>query len=361
MSNPVNIAWFITPHGFGHAARAAAIMLALSRRLSLHFHIYTQTPQWFFVESDLKNFTYHDCLCDVGLAQRTSLDEDLPETLRRLASLYPFSPHLISQLAGEVQTSGCRLVVCDIAPLGIAVAENAGIPSVLVENFTWDWIYSGYSSENGFSKYIPILKHWFSRASCHIQTNPVCLPTGTALTTAPVSRPFHQCRTDVRARLGLSPDDKTVLVTMGGIETRFDLLEQTQLLSRAILIIPGASSHPVRRGSAILLPHHSGFYHPDLLAACDAVIGKLGYSTLAEAYNAGVPYGFIPRARFPESPPLTQFIHENMPGILIPEQKYASGKWLDTIDALLELKTTGPHSTNGADQAADFIIQYFLR
>jgi hypothetical protein len=29
----------------------------------------------------------------------------------------------------------------------------------------------------------------------------------------------------------------------------------------------------------VLLPHHSGFYHPDLVNASDAVIGKVGYST----------------------------------------------------------------------------------
>ena len=31
----------------------------------------------------------------------------------------------------------------------------------------------------------------------------------------------------------------------------------------------------------ILLPHHSVFFHPDLVNASDAVVGKLGYSTLA--------------------------------------------------------------------------------
>ena len=32
--------------------------------------------------------------------------------------------------------------MCDISPLGLMVAERAGLPSVLVENFTWDWLYA---------------------------------------------------------------------------------------------------------------------------------------------------------------------------------------------------------------------------
>ena len=36
------------------------------------------------------------------------------------------------------------LVVADIPPLGIAAATAAGIPSIALGNFTWDWIYSAY-------------------------------------------------------------------------------------------------------------------------------------------------------------------------------------------------------------------------
>jgi hypothetical protein len=65
--------------------------------------------------------------------------------------------------------------------------------------------------------------------------------------------------------------------------------------------LAGASETIPREGPWLFLPHHSSAYYPDLQAASDAVTSKLGYSTLAEAYHAGVPFGFLPRVRFPES------------------------------------------------------------
>jgi hypothetical protein len=37
-----------------------------------------------------------------------------------------------------------KIVVADIPPLAVAAAERAGIPSVALANFTWDWIYRGF-------------------------------------------------------------------------------------------------------------------------------------------------------------------------------------------------------------------------
>ncbi len=36
------------------------------------------------------------------------------------------------------------LVVADIPPLACAAADRAGVPSVVLGNFTWDWIYAAY-------------------------------------------------------------------------------------------------------------------------------------------------------------------------------------------------------------------------
>ncbi|WP_217995096.1 hypothetical protein, partial [Methylogaea oryzae] len=140
------IAYFITPHGFGHAARACAVMQALRQlRPSLQLHIYTRVPRWFFRDSlGEDGWQYHETMTDIGLVQASPMSEDLPATLSALDAFLPFSDTLVERLAAQVAAQGCELIVCDIAPLGIAVARRAGIPSALVENFTWDWIYQGY-------------------------------------------------------------------------------------------------------------------------------------------------------------------------------------------------------------------------
>ena len=55
------------------------------------------------------------------------------------------------------------------------------------------------------------------------------------------------------------------------------------------------------------MPHHSAFYHPDLVNASDAVVGKLGYSTVAEAALAGVSYAYVPRNQFRETESFGKF------------------------------------------------------
>src|SRR5512136_1670225 len=121
---PARIAYFISPHGFGHAARAAAVMAALRQRdPAIHFDVFTTVPAWFFDQSVRGGFTHYAVLTDIGLAQKDSLREDLTETVRRLAAFIPFDPALVARLAGQVRQQDCRLVLCDIAPLGLAVAQ----------------------------------------------------------------------------------------------------------------------------------------------------------------------------------------------------------------------------------------------
>ncbi|NIP24437.1 MAG: hypothetical protein GWO38_11610, partial [Phycisphaerae bacterium] len=82
----------------------------------------------------------HYMLTDIGLVQQTPFEADLAATVRALKQFLPFDPAQIATRAAELRQQHCVLVVCDIAPLGIRIAQKAGVPSVLIENFTWDWL-----------------------------------------------------------------------------------------------------------------------------------------------------------------------------------------------------------------------------
>lgn len=70
----MRITYFVTPHGFGHAARAAAVMVALQEiDPAIQFDIFTQVPRWFFQDSLVRNEHYYDVRTDVGVVQATSL------------------------------------------------------------------------------------------------------------------------------------------------------------------------------------------------------------------------------------------------------------------------------------------------
>lgn len=353
------IACFISPHGFGHAARAAAIMEEMrTLDVSVRFEIFTMVPRWFFEQSLKGSFGYHPFQTDVGLVQQSPLAVDLEETLQRLEEFLPFDSSEVSRLAEKLRALGCSLVICDIAPLGISVAAEAGIASVLIENFTWDWIYEGYAaSEPRLENFIHYLRARFQSADHHIQTEPICRRSPSSLVTRPVSRRVRTAGDEIRRRLGIAESSRAVLITMGGIPARHLFLDQLKSFAGTHFVIAGTGDIEQTHDNVTLIPRDSGLFHPDLVGACDAVVGKTGYSTVAEVYRAGIPFGFVARRDFRESEVLASFIEREMRGLALEETDFASGAWLRRIPELLALPRIerGP-AENGAAQAARFLL-----
>ena len=352
------IAYFVSPHGFGHATRAAAVMAAIQTlEPAAHFEIFTQAPEWLFQVSLSGSFTYHSLMSDIGLVQKSPLEEDLGATLQRLKAFLPFDRELVKSLAEQVRDLGCQTLVCDIAPLGIAVAALAGIPSILIENFTWDWIYAGYmDAETGFSRHIEYLRQVFRSARYHIQTEPVTFYTPSDLITHPVSRLARTPSSQTRQRLGVPEDAKMVLVTMGGIESPLAFANHPSAQEDLYFVVPGGSPNSSAH-NRILLPHHSDFYHPDLVHACDAIVGKAGYSTLAEAYQAGVAYIYTARASFRETDSLTAFIQKELGGFEIQAEEFLGGSWIPGLVEILKRPRRKVERVNGAEEVGRFVLE----
>ncbi|MCD6387845.1 MAG: hypothetical protein J7L69_00435 [Desulfobulbaceae bacterium] len=350
----MQIAFFISSHGFGHATRAIAVMQSMiQQRSGLIFHIFTTVPEWLFRES-LDCFIYHQQLTDVGLVQHNALQENPGQTFEELSHLLPYDPGLIASLSRECNK--CALILCDIAPLGIAVAKECSLPSALIENFTWDWIYQPYFAiEPRLQYYAEYLDDWFRQATFHIQTEPVCLPCKADLSVGPV---FRKNQSEPAAIRKLFPANtkKSVLISMGGVPLDLPFLKSLTSYSNIFFIVAGTDKTWQLSKNALLLGQNSGISHVDLVSGCDALICKVGYSTLAEAYQAGVPVGYISRKRFPEAEILVNFIERKMTGTAIGEEEFLNGKWLGKLPELLSMKRGPVMKKNGADQIADFLL-----
>jgi hypothetical protein len=115
MVRPIPVAVFVSPHGYGHAARACSLMQALSDLdATTRFEVFTLVPEWFFADSLTCPFSYHSLLTDVGLVQTTPLVEDLDGTLMRLDEFLPFGTGQLDDLARTLDELGCQLALCDI-------------------------------------------------------------------------------------------------------------------------------------------------------------------------------------------------------------------------------------------------------
>ncbi len=355
----LTLAYFISPHGFGHAARASAVMSALQERSpEMRFEIFTTVPRWFFEESLTGPFSYHTLLTDVGLVQEGPLCANLPKTVAFLDEFLPFDPLQMEDLAEKLNRLKCAMVLCDISPMGITVAREAELPSVLVENFTWDWVYREYVlEEKGFKPHMAHLEALFFSADFHIQTAPACSEETVHLTTGPVSRKARKTRSKVREDLIIPEEAPLVLITMGGIPKDHRFITRLANQKEIFYVAPGAGTGFRVSENVILLPHHSDFFHPDLVHAADAVVGKVGYSTLAEVYHARVPFGYIKRARFKESEILSRYITRHMAGCSIDEKVFETGDWIMRVPELLNMPTVPVEEPNGAGRAADFVLK----
>lgn len=357
IENPVNIAYFISPHGYGHAARASAVMDAIS---TLHpqviFQVFTSVPKWFFAPSKSK-INYHQTISDVGVIQSSPLDSDLEKTLQNLTNLYPLSDDFIIPLEKIIIETHCQAVFCDIAPAGILIAKHLSLPSILIENFTWDWIYKPYVKfSNKFEPIISYLGDLFNSATWHIQTVPFCqLGSNFDLRVTPVSRYPRNSISETRKSLNISADKKIVLFTMGGFGNSSNLPNFCKMNSDVVFLIPGNFSKFQRNGNIFEIPFRSDFYYPDLINAADLVIGKAGYSTLAEVFYAGIAYIVIHRDGFREADVLENFIVKNMDGAIVTTEEFAQEDMVPIILNLLKIERKNREIINGSMLIAQFI------
>ena len=361
MTSTPTFAYFITDHGFGHASRAAAVMAAMQRvSPRVRFELFTTCPRWIFEDSLQGGFGYQEVRADVGMVQRSPLEADLDATLRELEGWMPFDTTLIDRLAQAVTERQCRVVVCDISPLGVAVAKSASLPCVLIENFTWDWIYAPYLRQvPALAVHAEFFRNIYDAADLRIQTEPLCRAVDGAVRVAPISRAPRTAPEALRARLNIPTDARMVLVSMGGVPDRFQFLERLPAVLDAFIVIPGAGDMPRSHEKVIPLPARSGFFHPDLLRAADLLIGKAGYSTIAEAFHTGVPFGYIARTQSPESPALERFITACISSRPISTDDYTTGRWMEMLPELLALPRGPPAGPNGADEVSRLLWERY--
>lgn len=351
----LGIAAFVSPHGFGHAARSSAVLAAAHRAAGTHAHVFTTAPPWFFEES-LESFTYHPTIVDVGFRQTSALVFDTRKTVDALRELVPFDASAIQVLADEVLEAGCRVVLCDIAPMGVAVAEAAGLPSVLVENFSWPWLYDPLVGR--VPELVEIgaeLDRWSARATVHVQARPVCARQPELELVDPVSREVRLGRDETRRRLGIALDAPLVVVTMGGYGEEMPFIDRLRSRTGFHFLVTGALEAEAV-GNLHLFDNNTALFMPDVLRAADAVVAKLGYGTVSEVWREGLPFAWVTRADSREMSSLEAFAEDELSGWLVPPEHFRSGDWIDDLESLVDMPRR-PHPVGGAHRIAEILIE----
>jgi hypothetical protein len=144
---------------------------------------------------------------------------------------------------------------------------------------------------------------------------------------------------------------------MGGIPEEYRFISRLEGARQLFFVIPGGSEKVTRLGNVLLLPQASEFYHPDLVNASEVVVGKIGYSTVAEAFHAGALFCYVMREGFRESPVLASFVDEEMRGRRVSREEFTRAAWLPLVEEMLKGERENQPRPNGATEVAEFIFE----
>ncbi|GAB2250839.1 hypothetical protein Droror1_Dr00017089 [Drosera rotundifolia] len=214
-------AYYVTGHGFGHATRVVEV----ARHLILaghDVHVVTAAPDFVFT-TEIQSSRLHirKVLLDCGAVQADAL------TVDRLASLEKYHKTAVvpreSILKAEVDwlnSIKADLVVSDVVPVACRAAADAGIRSVCVTNFSWDFIYAEYVMVAGHHHRSIVwqIAEDYSHCEFLIRLPGYCpMPAFRDVIDVPlVVRSLHKSRKKVREELGVGDDVKLLVLNFGG-------------------------------------------------------------------------------------------------------------------------------------------------
>ena len=117
----------------------------LRRRPDVRIVVRTTVPAWLFDRTAPRTSTFNRSRPIRASSRSTACGST---SANRRSPGCGLLPHVRSSASSEKRACcgqlGADLVVGDIPPLAFAAAERAGVRSMAIGNFTWDWIYGIY-------------------------------------------------------------------------------------------------------------------------------------------------------------------------------------------------------------------------
>jgi hypothetical protein len=363
------IVFYISGHGFGHASRDIEVVNAMARqRPDVPIMVRSAVPAWLLEASSRVRLDIQPLETDSGVVQHDSLNIDEQETARAARRFYQGFDRQADAEARWLVAHGTKVVVADIPPLAVAAAQRAGIPSVALANFTWDWIYRGFP---GFDTLVPEVLEIITMAYART-THALRLPLhGGFAPMLPVVRdiPLVARRSTVgrgaaRRALGLNDDRPIVLASFGGHS--MSLPYEAAAARGEMMLLHTAvdgNSAAARTGSADVKGLSSRdlaerqLHYEDLVAAADVVVSKPGYGIVSECIANETALLYTSRGRLVEYDVMVA----EMPALLrcrfIAQDDLLAGRWAEGVDAVLrQTRPTVTPMINGAEVAAEFIL-----
>lgn len=331
-----DIRYYITGHGLGHASRSCQIINTLRRRRpDLSVEVVSTAAPWFFRGFLDESVPVRPFALDFGVLQQDSLVMREAETLRAYRDFLPERQRLVAQEAASLRAKGVKLVAADIPAAVFAAAAAAGVYSVGISNFTWDWIYAGLvEGRGGYDDVLQSLTEDYRQADLllrlpfHGEESVIRAVEDQPL----VARVSAYEKGEIREKLGIPNNCRVGLISFGGFGLKaFDPSPLGQLKDWIFLSETLPDSAP-----ANLWPLPAGDYvYPDLVRGADVVVTKPGYGIVSECLVNGTACLYTGRGDFREQALLIEGLRRYGRAREIGNDDLRRGNWGAALEDLL--------------------------
>ena len=344
------VAFYISGHGFGHASRQVEIINALGRRHpGVAIFVRSSATRWLLERTLKVPFELDTRPADTGVIQLDSLQLDARATMATAARFYTGFDTRVAEESRLLQNRDVRFVVSDAPPLGCAAAHHVGVPSVVVSNFTWDWIYEAYAGEHPHAnEVIETIQSAYARATAawRLPMHGDFIPFEKVVDVPFVARHSRRAPEQTRAHLGLSPDKRLVLSSFGRYGVNSLDLDAVQL----------PAGWEIVRGLDQTEIYDAGLSYEDLVRAVDVVVTKPGYGIVSECIANDTPLVYTSRGVFPEYDVFVREMPRYLRCAYISNEDLLAGRWRDAIETAANAPAPPERPrTDGADVLADMI------
>jgi len=361
----LSVAFCISGHGFGHASRQVEVINAFGvLRPDTPVHVFTKASRWLLDRTITVPVSIVEQAVDSGAIQRDSLHLDVPATLSSAEQFEAGADAAAAALAREFRTRHVQVVVCDAPPMPCTAAHLAGVPAVVLANFTWDWIYEDFSGEHPAYAELPARlgrRYAQADAAWRLPMHGGFATFGTVLDFPWIARRSRRDRADVRRAIDATDSRPLVLISFGGYGVANMTLAHHAGAPYRLVLSGGAEHSPGDApADALHLDRERldalGLRYEDLVAAVDVVVSKPGYGIVSECVANGTALLYTDRGRFREYPVMVDAMPQVLRCQYIANASLAGNRWDVEIGELLAqpLAESRP-LVNGADVAAGML------
>jgi hypothetical protein len=340
----------ISGHGFGHVAQIAPVLNLLHEAM-VRLTVRSAVPLAHLRSRIHAPFTLLPSEGDIGMLMSSALDVRADDSRTAYRTFHADWEARVAAEANLLRNLGADMVFSNVGYLPLAGAQLAGIPNAALCSLNWFDIYRHYVGEDAIAAQI---RGCYAGTDAFLRATPGMamdnLPN--VIPVNPIAAVGNDRRDELDHHLCLSKEERLVLVSMGGIASRLPM-ERWPRIDGVRWLVQG--NWQVTHPDAIVLESLAlGF--GDLLASCDALLGKPGYGSFVEAACSATPVLYVNRADWPESPALIEWLQRHGVCAEISREQLECGDIEKELARLWAASPVAPPLADGATQVADWLM-----